>query len=194
MDGNSVFEKAGITMLVFVLTLGCAHPVDITLTGAEIAPTMATGTAWDGPNSLSPGARGVLDSALAGLDSSGQLSSAVKSAADTLARPDPAASLVFLPEEGTAPVHADAAERPDTLTPAWTGPTLKGVLWSPAAKLEITLIDHDVATDDPIGKVVLRAGDLARAEANDGPLTFPVADQTSGQVLSVTVSVVAASK
>ncbi len=178
--------------MVLALVLACAHPVDITLTAAEIAPTTADGKAWDGPNSLDPAAKGLLDSALAKIDPSGQLSGSLGSATEKLQKPDPAGTLFFLAGDGSPPTTADVPEASDTLTPTWAPGvgTLRNVMWSPKASLDVTVIDKDVSSDDPIGRVRLTAAQLSAAEARDGAFTIDVADATSGQLRSVSVVVV----
>lgn len=178
--------------MIVALFLGCAHPVDITLTAADIAPAMANGQAWDGPNSLDPAARGLLDSALGKIDPSGQLAGAVGGVAEQLSRPDATGTLSFIAGDGSAPTTSTVPEASDTLAPTWAPGlgTLRGVPWSGKASLDITLVDKDVSSDDPIGKVRVTAAQLAQAEARDGALTLDVSDQTSGQLRSVSLVVV----
>jgi hypothetical protein len=179
-----------MTSLLFLL--GCSHPVDITLTAAEIAPTTADGQPWDGPSGMDTATKGLVGLALGRVDPTGQLGEALTDAASNLARPDATGVLTFVPGDGKPAVSAVVPEASDTLAPTWApgAGTLHGVLWSPKASLDVTLIDKDVSSDDPIGKVRLSAAQLAQAEARDGALTLDVSNQTSGQLRSVSVVVV----
>ena len=177
--------------MLLPLFLACAHPVDITVSAASIAPTMANGAAWDGPDKLPPAAMGLLDSAMAKLDPSGQLGAAVAGAAGQMAQPDVAGTAEFRGDAESAPITAIIPEVSDSLGPTWAvgSATLRGVTLGSNSVLRITLVDKDLQSDDPIGVAVITAADLARAEHTDGAVTVDVSGQTSGQVKSVSVVV-----
>ncbi|GDX78297.1 hypothetical protein LBMAG42_01080 [Deltaproteobacteria bacterium] len=182
--------------MIFSLLLACAHSVDITLTGARIAPQMASNTPWDGPEKLNPEAKGLLDSVLSSVDSSGKLAEMVGGAATEIARPDVAATLEFRSDAEAAPYSVQVPEVPNNLEPTW-GPgllTIKNAAITGKSTLSIILVDKDMSSDDPIGKVVLTTSQICKAEAMDGAMTVNVADQTSGQIESVSVLVVRSGK
>ncbi len=178
--------------MLLVLLAACPHPVDITLTNVQVAPAMSTGAAWDGPERLDPAAGNVLGVLMGKLDPSGELSGSLKQAAAGLVLPDVAGTLEFRADPDASPVAGPIPEVADSLGPVWAPgvSTLRGVTLGPKSSLRVQLVDQDVGGTDPVGVVVLSAGDLMRAEHLDGALTFPAADATSGQVLSVSVLVV----
>lgn len=178
--------------MLLACLLGCPHPVDVTLTNAQLAPATSRGGAWDGPDRVEPGASNLLGTVVDRLDPTGNLAAAVKSTAATLVLPDVAGSMEFRTDSDSAPVVAPIAEVPDSLGPVWApgAATLRSVTLGPGSTLRITLVDKDVSGQDEVGVVVLTAAQLQKAEGTDGALTVPVAEATNGQVLSVSVLVV----
>ncbi len=182
--------------MIFALLLACAHSVDITLTGARIAPEMASKSPWDGPEKLNPEAKGLLDSVLSSVDSSGKLAEMVGGASAEMARPDVAATIEFRSDAEAAPYSVQLPEVANNLEPAWAPGllTIKNAALTGKSTLSIILVDKDLSSDDPIGKVVLTTAQICKAEGMDGALTLDVADQTSGQIESVSVLVVRSAK
>ena len=177
--------------MIFALLLACAHSVDITLTGARVAPEMASKTPWDGPEKLNPEAKGLLDSVLSSVDSTGKLAEMVGGVSSEIARPDVAATLEFRSDAEAAPSVVQLPEVANNLEPAWApgALTIKNAPITWKSTLSIILVDKDLSSDDPIGKVVLTTKEICKAEQMDGAMTVNVADQTSGQIESVSVLV-----
>ncbi len=173
-----------------MLLLACVHVVDITLTAAEVAPAMANAAPWDGPDGKSAGsALNLLSGALSQVDPTGQLGGAIVGTAASMTLPDVAATATFDPGDGTAPSTVSLPVVNDSLSPVWTGPGFSRVAIGPKSRLSVVFVDRDLSSDDPVGTVVLTASDLALARARGEPAVIAAAAQTSGQVLSVTVSV-----
>lgn len=171
---------------------GCVHHVDIAVVGAQIAPTMANGAAWDGPDNVPAGAMGLLSSALAHVDPSGQLGSAVAEGAETLARPDVTGTVTLFPgaEQDAKTIVLPVVN--DSLTPSWVegaGTRFGGVALSGKTVVRVVLVDKDLQTDDSIGTIELSGAELARAKGSGEPLVIDVSGQTSGQLQSVSVVV-----
>jgi hypothetical protein len=184
---------------MLLLLVACVHTVDITLAAAEVAPTMANGAQWDGPDGVlgvlgapGPEARASLDALFGSLTGNVEVGKAVAGAAAELQKPDPAGQLSFLSSAGEAPISAPVAEVHDSFSPKWAPgtATVKAVMLRPSSSLRVALVDKDIQSDDPLGTVVLNGAQLGRALARDGLLTIETADQTSGQLLSVSVLVV----
>ena len=174
------------------LLLGCVHNVDIFITGAEIAPTMANGAAWDGPDNVPVEARGLFDAALSHVDPSGQLFAAIGGAIDSATKPDAAGTAVLSPGLEMDPSTVLLPVVNDSLSPAWAELPVSrfgGVALNGKTVVRITLVDKDLQTDDPIGTIELSASDLMKAEHSDGALVVDVSAQTSGQLKSVSVVV-----
>lgn len=175
--------------------LACAHPVDVALTAAEVSPNMANGQAWDGPDNVPPEAKGLAEGILAQLDPSGQLGTAVFATGEMLVLPDVFATAKYDPGDGTAASTLILPAVSDSSSPTWLlNPvtTFTRVTLGPKSTLSVVFVDKDVQTDDPIGTVVLSAAELARAERQGEPLVVDVSGQTSGQLKTVTVSVLRA--
>ncbi len=178
-----------------LLFLACAHPVDVALTAADVAPTMANAQPWDGPDNVPAETKGLAQGILAQLDPSGQLGTAVFATAEALVQPDVSATAKYDPGDGGAASTLILSPVSDTLSPTWAlNPvtTFSRVTLGPKSTLSVVFVDKDVQTDDPIGTVTLSASDLARAERQGEPLVVDVSGQTSGQLKTVTVSVVRA--
>lgn len=182
--------------MLLALLCACPHPVDVTLTNVQLAPTTSAGSAWDGPDKIEPGATNLLGAVVDRLDPTGNLAAAVKSTTSTIILPDVAGSMEFRADSDAAPVTAPVAEVRDSLGPVWApgAATLRAVTLGPESTLRITLVDKDLAGEDVVGVVVLTSAQLRKAEATDGALAVPVAEATGGQVLSVSVLVVATPK
>lgn len=181
-----------MTMLFF---LACAHPVDVALTAASVSPNMANGQAWDGPDNVPAEAKGAAMGILAQLDPSGQLGTAVFATGEMLVLPDVYATAKYDPGDGTAASTIILPVASDTSSPTWAlNPvtTFSRVTLGSKSTLSVVFVDKDVQTDDPIGTVTLSASDLARAERTGEPLVVDVSGQTSGQLRTVTLSVVRA--
>lgn len=180
-----------MTMLLF---LACAHPVDVALTAAEVAPTMANAQPWDGPDNVPAEAKGAAMGILAQLDPSGQLGTAVIATAEALVQPDVSATAKYDPGDGGAASTLVLPTVSDTTSPTWAlNPvtTFSRVTLGPRSTLSIVFVDKDVQADDLVGTVVLSPADLSRAERAGEPWVVDVSAQTSGQLKSVSVSVVA---
>ncbi len=181
---------------MLLLLVACVHTVDITLSAAEIAPKMANAEEWDGPTgvlgALSPEAKVSVGALLGSLVGDARVGTAVADAAAELQKPDPAGSLEFHPGEGEPTSSARVAEAQDTLAPQWAPgtATVTSVQLRSSSSLKVALVDKDLQTDDPIGTVVLTGAQLGRALGRDGVLTIQTAEQTSGQLLSVSILVV----
>jgi hypothetical protein len=104
-----------------------------------------------------------------------------------LARPDPYGSAEV---ESVAGVVAHPLVMiKDTFTPQWN------VRWdrvplTASTRLRVSLMDKDLANEDPIGEVVLNAQDLLGAMATGTNDQIRVDGQTNGQLLFVGVEVV----
>lgn len=175
-----------------IFVLACTHAVDIAITAADVAPAMANAAPWDGPDGKSAGsALNLLSGALSQVDPSGQLGAALVGTASSMTLPDVAGTATFDPGDGTAPSTLALPVVNDSLAPAWSGPTFTAVALGPKARLSVVFVDEDLQSDDPVGTVTLGSAELMRAKASGEPTTFTVADQTSGQLLGVTVRVTA---
>ncbi len=182
--------------MLLVLLVACVHTVDVTLSAAEVAPSMANGSPWDGPQGalgpLTAEGKASLAAALGSLVGNAAVGTAVVGVASELQKPDAAGQLTFVSGAGVADVSAIVPEMSDTNSPRWTPgqATVKGVALKGSSSLRVALVDKDLQSDDPIGTVVLSSGQLLRALARDGVLTVETADQSSGQLLSVSILVV----
>jgi hypothetical protein len=185
---------------MFLLLSACVHTVDISLAAAEIAPTMANGVAWDGPDNvlgaLAPADAGALAAAFGALTGSPEAGKAVVGVAAQLQKPDAGGGLEFIPGSGEPAVTATVPEVSDSASPRWApgAATVRSVALRGSSSLRISLFDRDLRHDDPIGVVVLTGAQLGRALGRDGVFTVETAEQTSGQLLSVSVLVVNAAK
>lgn len=185
---------------MLLLLLGCAHSVDITLTAADLAPTMANAAPWDGPQ----GVLGVLDekgkaslaAALGSVVGNAAVGEAVAGVASSLQQPDAGGELSFTSADGEPAVTVVVPTASDSLAPRWVPglATLKAVSLRPKSKLRVLLVDKDIDSDDPIGSVVLTSAQLAAALGTDGAFTVDTSRQSSGQLLSVSILVVPAPK
>lgn len=178
-----------MTLLVF---LGCAHLVDISVTGAAIAPTMANQAAWDGPDSMPAGAGGLLQRMAAAVDPDGSLTRAAGEAASAKAKPDPFGTVTLVStgeRNGEQSMLTLATE--DTLAPDWTAApaTFTNVTLDSDVRLRVALIDKDVVTDDPIGTVEVPNSELLKAMRAGAPVEVDVSSQSSGQLLKVRIKV-----
>lgn len=175
-----------------LLLLACVHNVEIMVVGAEIAPAMSNGAAWDGPDNVPTEAVGLVTGLLTHLDPSGQLGSAVVGAVDTVVRPDPTGTAVLYPGAEQDPATRLLPVVQDTFLPTWgESPANRfgGVALRGETVLRITLVDKDVQTDDPIGTVEISGADLARAERAGEAFAVDVSTQSSGQLKTVSVVV-----
>lgn len=173
-----------------LLFLGCAHLVDISVTGAAIAPTMANGAAWDGPDRLAPEVGGLLSKVVSGLDP--QLR---QSAAETVAQkaaPDAYGTVTLLTRDErngeTAPLMLASEDSHD---PDWSAApaSFAGVKLRTDTRLRVALIDKDVVTDDPIGTVEVSGAELLAALRAEAPWRTDVSAQSSGQLRDLRIVV-----
>lgn len=179
-----------------LLLIACAHTVDVTLSAAELAPTMANGAPWDGPQgvlgALTEEGKASLSAALGSLVGNAAVGSAAVGVAAELQKPDAAGELTFVSGAGGVNVTAVVPEARDTTSPRWAPgqATLKGVTLKGTSSLRVLIVDKDLQSDDPVGSVVLTSAQLSRALARDGVLTVETGDQSSGQLISVSILVV----
>jgi hypothetical protein len=110
-----------------------------------------------------------------------------------LEKPDPAGTAKAIGPDGIQVLAAiDLPKFQDTLTPVWSNAFLKRVPLSPSARIEMVLIDKDLAVDDAIGTATIRYEDLVAALRARNVHHVPIADQTNRQALFIDVSVYAA--
>lgn len=175
-----------------LLLLGCAHLVDISVTHATIAPQMANGASWDGPDRVAPEVGGLFSTMVNAVDPSGRLS---REASDTVAQkaaPDAFGTATLLCEgERNGESQALVLASEDTIAPDWTSApaSFANVKLTGDVRVRVALTDDDLVTDDPIGTVELSNADLSRA-LHDGSAEVDVSKQSSGQLRTVTVKVV----
>lgn len=178
--------------MTLLLLVGCAHLVDISVTGAAIAPSMANQAAWDGPDSLPPGAGGLLQRMTSAVDPDGTFARAAGEAAVTKAKPDPFGTVTLVStgeRNGEQSMLTLATE--DTLAPDWTAApaTFSNVTLNTDVRLRVALIDKDMVTDDPIGTVEVANADLQKALRAGAPMEVDVSTQSSGQLLKLRIKV-----
>ena len=175
-----------------LLLFGCMHNVDISVVGAQIAPTMANSAAWDGPDNVPAEAMGLLTSALAHVDPTGQLGAAVEGGVSTVVKPDVAGTATLSPGPDMAPTTVILPVVNDTLSPVWlpnAAVKFSAVALNGKSVLRLTLVDKDVQTDDPIGTVEISGSELLRAEGRGTFEYLDLSAATSGQLKSVSVVV-----
>ena len=186
---------------------GASGPTYVTVrfVGAQIGPGMSDGSNWDGPNRIPPAAlEGMLALASGGttLAAGGE---AGKMASDTLgmatqgtAAPEVIGWVAVVGP--TNPNLAKVAGTPmalgtsaqtvqDSYTPTFAY-QMEYRNWPvfPDTRFELQLWDADMQANDPIGVLQLNAEHIAAALAKKSIYEIPVADQTSGQVLTIKIS------
>lgn len=172
-----------------LLLLACVHVVDVSIVGAEIAPRTANDAAWDGPDKMPYGALDAMKSLLSQADPSGQVGDAAVAMALKAEKPDAAGTATLL-NDGKSSTVLTLAEVSDTLSPTWQGATFHAVTLNGKLGVRVVLADKDLSSDDAICSVDLTSAELARAAAAKGPLAIDTASRTSGQLLSVSLSIV----
>lgn len=164
----------------------------VSITDVTVGLTQPDGSAWDGLSSpITAADTAALASALAAFDP-------VAAVASVLARPSVAA--IDKPEvAGKAILFLRAAPEPpqkfhgqqDAMRPLLTPqPTWLHVPLDGTARIELDLVDEDVAFDDPIATLVVSSAGLDGAAAAGKVYQFKVADQTASSVLFVGLSVI----
>jgi hypothetical protein len=165
---------------LIALFVACVHPVDITVVGAEIAPTMADGRAWDGPDKVPEDLLARLTGTVGvAIDVTVELPEAVL-------RPDAGGTVTLFTGDGRNGEVRVLQEAADTTSPTWIGATFRRVRIDRDTRLHLVLSDRDLLSDEVIGTVDLDASDLARARRYG---VIDTAGRTSGQLRVVRVTV-----
>lgn len=178
----------------------------IRFVGALIGPGKNNGSNWDGPGTVDPAAVEVVAALITGGSSLGaggfvgqSGSAALNFAAQGTSAPDVIGYTAVV--GSTKPDLARVAGTPlalgtvnayvaDSYTPTFPY-QVEYRNWPvfPDTRLEIQLWDMDMSESDPIGVIQINAEHLAAALAKKAIYEVPVADQTSGQVLAIKLSV-----
>jgi hypothetical protein len=164
----------------------------VTLTDLTIRPTRGDGTPWDGPGpGITAEDAAALTRALGASDPVHEVTALLAGPTfQALAKPD-------VKGRATLFIHAVAQAsrsfrgQQDSLTPTLSPrPTWDSVLLDGSVRIEVEVIDEDLAFDDPIGTFVVDAEALATAARRGVVHQLNVGDQTRGAVLFVGLMVV----
>lgn len=180
--------------------------VTIRFVGAQIGPGKAGGSNWDGTGNIPPEAAEAMlavatqGASLSAGGNAGTASSvALNAAIQGTAAPDVIGSVrVVGPTRsdltktaGTPMALASSGKKvEDSYTPTFTY-QMEYQNWPVYAdtRFELSLWDADLSNNDPIGVVQLTRVNIDAALAKGTILEVPVGDQSSGQVVSVKISV-----
>ncbi len=183
-----------------------AEYVTIRFVGAQIGPGKAGGSNWDGTGNISPEAAEAMlavatqGASLSAAGAAGTASSvALNAAVQGTAAPDVIGSVrVVGPTRtdlaktaGTWMALATPAQKvEDSYTPTFTY-QMEYQNWPvyEDTRFELSLWDGDLSQNDPIGVVQISKTNIDAALAKGSILEVPVGDQSSGQIVSVKISV-----
>jgi hypothetical protein len=164
----------------------------VVVTDVTVGLAKPDGRPWDGPSTtVTPDDAAAVVTALGASDP-------VIAVASVFARPAVAAldkpevkgqATLFLHASPQPPLsfrgQRDAMRPQLSPQPGWVHVPLDG-----SARIELDLVDEDVAFDDPIATLMVSADALSRAAAAGKIFQFKVADQTGNSVLFVGLSVI----
>jgi hypothetical protein len=188
----------------FVTALACAsascRPAEapaprlarVTINDVTVRPTKPGGAPWDGPGpTMTPEDAARLTEALGAPDPAREVTTLLAGPVfQAFDKPDikgPASLFLRTEPRGSRTFRGQADSMTPTLRPkpSWDGVPLDGT-----ARIEVELIDEDLAFDDPIGTFVIDAETLAAAAERGIVYQISVADQTRHSVLFVGITVV----
>lgn len=180
--------------------------VQITLIGAQVAPGKSDGTQWDGTGKLKPEQvtktqqlvqLAVQAAAAAANPPGAAMTAAAKLLGDlampAVAKPDVFGWVEWQPQGVGVTVRLDLAPRSKPIreySVTWRNPVvLPSADWNSRMRMRITLRDKDVVNDDAIGTVELNTDHIRYAWSQQKVTSILVADQSTGQLLAVRISV-----
>lgn len=168
--------------------------VRIEVVGAFVAPMKAGGRPWDGFMPVSANVQSELLHALQLPDRNAMIAAfgvlAVHVAHDGLAAPEPRGWTQIDRGGGYGEPRELPLRFKDSYVGQWAPGAWRRVVLTDRVLVRVELVDDDLKNDDPIGVAVLTSRELLdAARARGAPVSFPVAEQTNKQLLSVTVAV-----
>lgn len=167
-------------------------PIAIYLKGAVIGPAKTNGSAWDTCKLDSSAVAQVISAVTTGATFNAVVSLLQSSMFSALCMPDP---------EGTATLYVDGmahssvplrSTSEDTFTPQWIGsPGWTNVPYSNRFRINVSLKDTDIFSDDVIGTADINQSHFKTALDKQEVVQVNVSSQSSNQILFIGISVYA---
>jgi len=169
--------------------------VNVSIVSATIGPCKADGKKWDGIGNAPAGAAAQIAKLL--LDDNPYTGIAQALAGITMAstdKPDPYGFVEVAVDGEFKPnlkrnLYPDGKIVKDTFTPQFPTNEWRAIPLDRGTRFRVTLIDKDIAQDDPIGTVEINDRDLRAALEAEKVYQVKVADQSQNQVLFIGLSV-----